>query len=83
MPEFEPPEPEINSHGVKALGAIFRYVDFPITKQDLIQKYGDREIEYTSGETMKVRDIFADSSKEKYYSLDELEIAFHSKLSRD
>jgi len=82
MPEFKPPEPEINAHGVAALGSIFKYVDFPITKQEIIQKYGNRDIEYTSGETMKVCEIIENSSKDEFSSLDELEQAFHNKLSQ-
>jgi hypothetical protein len=82
MPGFDSIEPEINSHGVKALGAIFKYVNFPISKQEIIQKYGDREIEYTSGETMKVKDIFTDYPKDKFDTLSDLEFAFHNKLSQ-
>ena len=78
MPEFEPPEPEKgDSFGVAALGSIFNYVSFPVTKQDIIQKYGDRKIEYTTGETMAVRDILADSSMESFNSFADLEQVFH------
>ena len=72
MPEFDPPEPEINSHGVEALGAIFKYVRFPISKQEMIQKYGDREIEYTSGETIKVREIITNSPNDMFNSIEEI-----------
>ena len=84
MPEFEPPEPEKgNFYGVKAIGSIFKYIDFPISKQEIIQRYGDREIEYTTGETIKVRDILTDSQLDKFNSLADLEQAFHEKLSSE
>lgn len=84
MPEFRPPEPERGkAFGVKAIGSIFKYADFPMNKHDIIQKYGDRQIEYTTGETMKVKDILVDSEIENFNSLSELELAFHKKLSSE
>ncbi|EKE04515.1 MAG: hypothetical protein ACD_20C00054G0003 [uncultured bacterium] len=86
MPEFYPPEPGSEneySHGTKAILAVFKETRFPISKQDILQKYGNKEVEYKTGETMKIKEIFSDTKTDKFESPDDLVQVFHERLSND
>ncbi|OGH99235.1 MAG: hypothetical protein A2104_00420 [Candidatus Melainabacteria bacterium GWF2_32_7] len=85
MPEFYPPEPESDKKypfGTKAILSVFKETKFPITRQEILQNYGNKEVEYKTGETMKVSEIFGDTKVDKFNSPDDLVQVFHEKLSQ-
>lgn len=71
-----------HAYGAAAVAEIFKNADFPMTKQDIMQKYGDKEIEYTKGNLKKVKDVLSDIPNYKFNSPAELEHAFHEELNK-
>ncbi|EKE02885.1 MAG: hypothetical protein ACD_20C00317G0020 [uncultured bacterium] len=70
------------AYGATAIAQAFKGADFPMTKDDIMQKYGDREIEYHKGRKEKVHDILENIPDEKFNSTVELEQAFHETLKK-
>jgi len=71
-----------HAFGAAAVAQIFKDADFPLSKQDIMKMYGDREIEYTKGEKIKVSDVLGDIPNETFNSPADLEHAFHEKLNK-
>ncbi|OGI22654.1 MAG: hypothetical protein A2255_01930 [Candidatus Melainabacteria bacterium RIFOXYA2_FULL_32_9] len=70
-----------HAYGAAAVASIFKNANFPMSKDDIMQKYGDREIEYTKGNPVKVKDVLSNIPSETFNSPADLEHAFHEKLS--
>ena len=75
-------ETRSGAYGATAIAQAFKGADFPMTKDDIMQKYGDREIEYHKGKKEKVHDVLENIPDEKYNSTVELEQAFHETLKK-
>ena len=71
-----------NAFGAAAVANAIKGADFPMSKQDLLQKYGNKEIEYRVGEYMKLSDVIGDMPDETFNSAADLEHAFHQKFSK-
>ena len=44
-------------YGAAAIAQCFKDVDFPISKKQLVRKYGKCVVEIEKGETMKLKDV--------------------------
>ena len=75
------PEPG-HAYGAAAVAQIFKDADFPLSKRDILDKYGNREIEYTKGSHVKVKDILSGIANDTFNSPAELEHAFHEEMTR-
>lgn len=75
------PEPG-HAYGAAAIAELFKNVDFPMTKNDIMQKFGEKEIEYTKGNPKKVKDILGGIANDKFNSPADLEHALHEELNK-
>lgn len=71
-----------NAYGAAAIAQVFKNADFPLSKQDIMQKYGNQEIEYTKGNPVKVKDVLESIPSETFNSPADLEHAFHEELNK-
>jgi hypothetical protein len=68
------PEPG-HAYGAAAVSMAIKGVDFPISKRDLINRYGDKKVEITKGNPQNLRDILEDIPNETFHSPVDLEKA--------
>ncbi|MCL4499863.1 MAG: hypothetical protein M1335_06455 [Chloroflexi bacterium] len=53
-------------YGMAALGEALKGVDFPISRQDLINQVGDRQVEIEKGRSMMMREFLGACSHNIY-----------------
>ena len=53
----KPGPPEGEAHGIAAITQALSGLEFPVTKDDLLKKVGNRDIEYRKGEPVSLREI--------------------------
>jgi len=70
------------AYGAAAVARIFKNADFPMSKHDIMQRYGDKEIEYTKGNLVKVKNILSELENTTFNSPADLEHAFHEELNK-
>lgn len=51
-----------------SIESVFEALDYPVTASELVDEYGDREIQRTSAEPIAVRDLFADVGDQSFES---------------
>jgi hypothetical protein len=76
------PGPEKGSaYGAASVAHALHGVDFPITKNNIMKKYGDRLIEFKKGEKTRLKDVLNGIEGDEFNSLADLEHALHEKLA--
>jgi hypothetical protein len=75
------PEPG-HAYGAAAVASVFKNANFPLSKQDIMSNYGNKEIEYKKGNPIRIKDVLGDLPNETYNSPADLEHAFHEKLKK-
>jgi hypothetical protein len=73
------PEPG-HAYGAAAVSMAIKGVDFPISKQDLISQYGNKEVEITKGNPQRLSDILESVPDESFNSPVDLEKAIKDKI---
>ena len=73
------PEPG-HAYGAAAVTMALKGADFPMSKMDLIDQYGDKEIEITKGNPVKLREVLSDVGNETFNSPVDLEKAIKDKI---
>jgi len=68
------------AYGAAAVASVFKNADFPLSKQDIMECFGDKEVEYTKGNPIKIKEILGKIPNETFNSPADLEHAFHEKL---
>lgn len=68
------PEPG-HAYGAAAITNAISGANFPMSKNDLISKYGDKNVEITKGNPQKLRDILDNVPEETFNSPVDLEKA--------
>jgi hypothetical protein len=68
------PEPG-HAYGAAAIARCLEGADFPISKKDILSKYGNCQVEFKKGETMKLRDVLTDVDENEFNSPVDLEKA--------
>jgi len=64
------PGPEAgHAYGIASVSNALGGVDFPMTKQDLITRYGDRKIEWTKGNPAPLRDVLKNAQENQFGSM--------------
>lgn len=63
------------AYGAAAVTKCIHGADFPISKRDIISKYGSCEVEWTKGNPQKLSDILDDVPDESFNSPIDLEKA--------
>lgn len=67
---FGKPGPERGqAYGIASVSNALGGVDFPMSKQDLINRYGDRRIEWTKGNPQALRDVLKDAHENQFNSM--------------
>jgi|GEM_PF-2995347 len=70
-------EKEINkakgtAYGAASLTRVLNGIGFPVTKEQIINRYGDKEVQYSKGNLRTLKEIVAKCSKETFNSMSEL-----------
>ncbi|MCK7516038.1 MAG: DUF2795 domain-containing protein [Desulfobacterales bacterium] len=64
------PGPEAgHAYGIASVSNALGGVDFPMTKQDLIDRYGDRQIEWTKGNPQALREVLKNAEQDQFGSM--------------
>jgi hypothetical protein len=58
-----------HAYGIASVSNALGGVDFPMSKQDLIDSYGDRQIEWTKGNPQALRDVLKDAMENEFNSM--------------
>jgi len=64
-----------HAYGAAAISMAIKGTQFPVSKQDLISKYGNKEVEITKGNPQMLRDILSEVPEETFNSPVDLEKA--------
>ena len=73
------PEPG-HAYGAAAVTNAIKGAHFPMSKNDIIQKYGDKEIELHKGHSVKLKDVLSNVTDETFNSPVDLEKAIANKI---
>ncbi|MDI1444987.1 DUF2795 domain-containing protein [Polyangium sp. 6x1] len=65
----KPGPPEGTAFGIGAITQALAGLEFPVTKQDLLARAGNQEIEYRKGQPVKLRQIIEDLEDEEFPSM--------------
>ncbi|MDC3956142.1 DUF2795 domain-containing protein [Polyangium jinanense] len=65
----KPGPPEGTAFGIGAITQALAGMEFPVTKQDLLERAGDQEIEYRKGQPVSLRQIIEDLEDEEFPSM--------------
>ncbi len=63
------------AYGVAYVAQVLNDVDFPISKQELIEQYGDEEIQWSEDQTYTLQECLEDVPQERFKSMTELKRA--------
>lgn len=58
-----------HAYGIASVSNALGGCDFPMSKQDLIDKYGARQIEWTKGNPQALREVLKDASENQFGSM--------------
>lgn len=64
-------------YGAVAIAKVFKGANFPMTKEDIIEKYGSKKIEYHIGKKEKLKKIIENIPDQTFNRTTELEHALH------
>jgi hypothetical protein len=77
--EFEQRGPEKGqAYGVASITNVLQGLEFPISKQDLMNRFGDRTIQWTKDNPQSVRDILSKVSQDRFNSMADVAAAVGS-----
>jgi len=65
-------QPKGTAYGAASLTRVLNGIDFPVTKQEIIDKYGDKEVQYSKGNLRLLKELVNKCSKETFFSMSEL-----------
>ena len=69
---FSEKKPKGVAYGAASLTRVLNGIGFPITKDEIISKYGDKEVQYSKGNLRTLKEIIIKCTKETFYSMAEL-----------
>ena len=73
------PEPG-HAYGAAAITNAIKGAHFPMSKQDLLDNYGNKEVELTKGNPVKLSDLLSDITDETFNSPVDLEKAIKDRI---
>jgi hypothetical protein len=65
----KPGPPKGTAFGIAAITQALEGVDFPASKQDLLKRAGNQDIEYRKGQPVRLREIIDDLDDEEFPSM--------------
>jgi len=60
------------AYGAASLTRVLNGIGFPVTKNELIDKYGEKEIQFSKGNLKTMREIVDKCSKDTFFTMAEL-----------
>ena len=60
------------AYGIASVSNALGGVEFPMTKRDLIEQYGDKQIEWTKGNPEPLRDILKETLEDDFDSMSDV-----------
>lgn len=69
MPYDKPGPPKGEAYGIAAVTQALHGLDFPASKQALLERAGDQRIEYRKGEQVSLRQLIDDIDKDSFESM--------------
>ena len=72
LKENETPKAKGPAYGAASLTRVLNGIGFPVTKEEIISKYGHKEVQYSKGNLKTLKDIIARCSQETFTSMSEL-----------
>ncbi|OGH95687.1 MAG: hypothetical protein A2287_03820 [Candidatus Melainabacteria bacterium RIFOXYA12_FULL_32_12] len=76
------PEKKSGVYGAAAIAQAFKGASFPMSKEDILEKYGDRKVQYHVGKKEHLRDVIENIPDETFNSTVDLEHALHETLKK-
>lgn len=58
-----------HAYGIASVSNALGGCDFPMTKEDLIDKYGGRQIEWTKGNPQALKEVLKDAPEDQFGSM--------------
>jgi hypothetical protein len=65
----KPGPKEGQAYGIASVSNALGGCDFPMTKHDLINKYGDKQIEWTKGNLEPLKDVLKGANEQEFDSM--------------
>lgn len=65
-------KPKGIAYGAASLTRVLNGIYFPVTKEEVISRYGDKEVHYSKGNLKTMREIITKCTKETFNSMAEL-----------
>lgn len=65
-------KPKGVAYGAASLTRVLNGVCFPITRDEIIAKYGDREVQYSKGNLKTMKEIVSKCNNDSFYTMSEL-----------
>ena len=72
LDDFSEKKPKGIAYGAASLTRVLNGIGFPITKDEIINKYGHKEVQYSKGNLRTLKEIIVKCTKETFYSMAEL-----------
>lgn len=69
VPYEKPGPPKGEAYGIAAVTQALQGTDFPVGKDDLLRKAGDKSIEWTKGHSIRLRDVLEEAPVDDYPSM--------------
>ncbi len=69
VPYEKPGPPKGEAYGIAAVTQALEGTEFPASKQDLLNKAGNKTIEWEKGHEIKLRDIIQEAPAKEYPSM--------------
>jgi hypothetical protein len=79
----KPGPPKGTAFGIAAITQALSGLEFPATKQDLLERAGDQEIEYRKGQPVSLRQLIEDCEEEEFPSMANIVQAMHGAVEEE
>lgn len=73
----KPGPPKGTAFGIAAITQALSGLEFPATKQDLLERAGDQQIEYRKGQPVSLRQLVEDLEEDEFPSMANIVQAMH------
>lgn len=60
------------AYGAASLTRVLNGIGFPVTKEEIIERYGHKEVQYSKGNIRTLKEIIDKTSKKTFSSMSEL-----------
>ena len=61
-----------HAYGVASISNALQGADFPMSKQDVLKKYGNKQIEWRKGQPGMLKDVLENAPDQQYNSMADL-----------